>query len=203
MVAGKPVTMTELLGFVTGALCVWLVARQNIWNWPIGIANNAFFALLFLRVGLYAETFLQLVFAGLAVYGWWEWLHGGAQHAALEVRRVRIGEAVWLLAAGALATALVAVALHRGTNSTVPFWDALVLAMSLVATYGQAQKLVESWWIWIAVDVVSVPLYVTRGLLLTAGLYAFFLCLCIVGLRNWTLDHRSRTQQILPQGVEV
>jgi nicotinamide mononucleotide transporter len=194
-VGGSPVTWTELFGFVTGAVCVWLVARQHAWNWPIGIANNAFFALLFFRAGLYAETVLQLIFAGLACYGWWNWLHGGgAKDGALAVRRVRATEALALAAAGAASTGLVALALDRGTDSTVPFWDALVLALSLVATYGQTQKHLESWWVWIAVDVVSIPLYVSRGLLLTAALYSFFLLLCVMGLRRWAADLRLHAE---------
>jgi len=191
-VAGNSVTWTELFGFVTGAACVWLVARQHVWNWPIGIANNAFFGLLFVRVGLYAESFLQLVFAALSIYGWWNWLEGGAHHDVLPVRRTRTGEAFALAAAGIAGTGLVALALDRGTDSTVPFWDALVLALSLVATYGQTQKHLESWWVWIAVDLVSIPLYVSRGLLLTAALYSIFLCICVVGLRRWAADLRAR-----------
>lgn len=191
IIAGAPVTTTELLGFVTGALCVWLVARQNVWNWPIGIANNAFFALLFFRVGLYAETFLQLIFAALAIYGWWVWIFGGGERDSLEVRHASRREMAALAMAGLLVTTLVAMALDRGTDSTVPLWDALVLAMSLVATYGQAHKVIESWWVWIAVDLVSIPLYVSRGLLLTAFLYSVFLALCVIGLRSWLRDHRS------------
>ena len=69
--------LVEILGFVSGALCVWLVARQNVWNWPIGIANNITFLILFWTAGLYADSSLQVVYVGLAVYGWWAWLRGG------------------------------------------------------------------------------------------------------------------------------
>ena len=75
--------------------------------------------------------------------------------------------------------------LRHFTDSPVPTWDSLALALSLVATYGQARKLAESWWIWIAVDVVSVPLFLNRGLPLIAALYFVYLLICIVGLRSW------------------
>lgn len=188
---GVPVTWTELLGDVTGLLCVWLVARQNIWNWPIGIANNAFFALLFFSSRLYAETLLQFVFATLSVYGWWSWVHGAtARSDTLPVRRTTPRE--WMLFAviAVTATAAVATWLARNTDSPAPFWDALVLVLSLIATYGQARKLLESWWVWITVDLVSVPLYLSRQLYPTALLYGIFLVLCVIGLRDWQRTRR-------------
>lgn len=75
-VLDTPVSWTEVLGFGSGALCVWLVARQHLANWPIGIANNVFFILLFAQSGLYADAGLQIVFIALAAYGWWTWTHG-------------------------------------------------------------------------------------------------------------------------------
>ncbi|MCJ0874910.1 nicotinamide riboside transporter PnuC [Streptomyces sp. AP-93] len=78
---GWQTSWTEILGFVTGAVCVWLVARQHIANWPIGIANNVFFIVLFAQGGLYADAGLQIVFIALAAYGWWSWTHGGGPGA--------------------------------------------------------------------------------------------------------------------------
>ncbi|WP_299537531.1 nicotinamide riboside transporter PnuC [uncultured Streptomyces sp.] len=188
-VLDTPVAWTEVLGFGSGALCVWLVARQHLANWPIGIANNLFFILLFAQSGLYADAGLQIVFIALAAYGWWTWTHGGGPGTTdLPVRRTTRAEWVWLLAAGAVGTAALALLLSRATDSTVPFWDALTTALSLTATYGQCRKLVESWWLWIAADLVYVPLYAHKDLYLTSLLYVGFLALCLAGLRNWRRD---------------
>jgi nicotinamide mononucleotide transporter len=187
---GVDVTWVEVFGFGTGALCVYLVVVQNIWNWPIGIANNAFFLLLFLDSGLYADSALQIAFGVLGCYGWWQWLARGPRADELPVRRSRGGEAFGQLAASLAGTVLVALVLARFTDSTVPVWDGAVLALSLVATYGQALKLVESWWVWILVDTISVPLYLAKGLYLTAILYAGFLALCLAGLRAWSTELR-------------
>ncbi|MFI8293849.1 nicotinamide riboside transporter PnuC [Streptomyces sp. NPDC085614] len=188
-VLDTPVAWTEVLGFGSGALCVWLVARQHLANWPVGIANNLFFVLLFTQAGLYADAGLQLVFIALAAYGWWTWTHGGGPGSdALPVRRTSRTEWTWLLAAGAVGTLALTLLLDRATDSTVPFWDALTTALSLMATYGQCRKRLESWWLWIAADVVYVPLYAYKDLYLTSLLYVGFMTLCVLGLRGWTRD---------------
>ncbi|MEV4335212.1 nicotinamide riboside transporter PnuC [Streptomyces sp. NPDC049597] len=195
-VLGTPVSWTEFLGFGSGALCVWLVARQHIANWPIGIANNVLFFLLFSQAGLYADAGLQVVFITLAVYGWWTWTHGGGPGSGtLPVRRTTRTEWTWLLAAGVVGTLALTLLLDRATDSTVPFWDALTTALSLMATYGQCRKRLESWWLWIAADVVYIPLYAYKELYLTSLLYVGFMTLCVIGLRDWSRDTATGRQR--------
>jgi nicotinamide mononucleotide transporter len=185
VLAGSPVTWTELVGDATGLLCVYLVARAHVWNWPVGIANTVLFFFVFVRARLYGDALLQLVFTTLGVYGWWSWTRGGERGGELPVRRATARELAVAVAISVVGTALAAAILARKTDSPVPLWDASVLVLSLVATWAQAEKLVESWWLWIAVDVISVPLYVVRALYPTALLYALFLALCVLGLREW------------------
>ncbi|MFC0552184.1 nicotinamide riboside transporter PnuC [Planotetraspora thailandica] len=175
----------ELLGFATGILTVWLTVRQHIANWPVGIANVVLLGLVFLSAGLYADASLQIVYVLLGLYGWWQWLYGGAGGARLTVSRTGLAEWCWLVVAGAAATAALTVVLARWTDSVVPFWDALTTALSLMATYGQCRKLLESWWLWITVDVIYIPLYAYKGLYLTSALYLIFLGLCVAGLLAW------------------
>lgn len=189
---GAPTSWGEIAGFVTGALCVWLVARQNIWNWPVGMANNVFFLLLFAVAGLYADSTLQVVYLVLAGYGWWAWLHGGQARTELEVSRTGPGQWAALAVAGALGTAVLVWVLTTFTSSTVPLADAATTMLSLLATWGQTRKKLESWWLWITADLIYVPLYQYKGLTLTAVLYLGFLALCVLGLRSWTRDLRSR-----------
>lgn len=188
---GAPVSWAELIGFITGAVCVWLVARQNIWTWPIGLVNNAMFFILFLTVKLYADASLQVVFGVLAIYGWYRWLRPAVDMEPVSIRRTKKNE--WLVFAllGALGIGASTFWLASSTDSPVPFWDSAVLVLSLLATYGQANKLLESWWLWIAVDVISVPLYISRSLYLTAILYAVFLAICVFGLRAWSRELAS------------
>ena len=159
--------MIEIFGFVTGVVNVWLLARQNIWNWPVGIANNLAYLILFATSGLYGDSGLQFVYIVLAIYGWWLWLHrtGGDT-----LRVSRISSKVWLqLIVATLAAGLILRwFLARFTDSTVPSWDATTTALSLAATYGQCKKFLESWWVWILADLIYIPLYIYKGLRLTS-----------------------------------
>jgi nicotinamide mononucleotide transporter len=187
-VAGVPTSLGEVLGFVTGAACVYGVARQRMWNWPVGLANNAFFLIIFVAAGLFADAALQVLFGALAAYGWWAWLRGGGARTPLPLSRTSAGQWLALAACGVVGTAALTWALGAWTSSTVPLADAATTALSVLATWGQCRKKVESWYLWIAADVIYVPLYAYKQLLLTAVLYVGFAALCVVGLRAWRAE---------------
>ena len=181
----------ELLGFLTGATCVALLVRQNIWNWPIGIANNVLFIVLFYRSGLYADVGLQAFYIAISIYGWWSWLHGGRDHGALKVGRVPWTVAPLLLLGVALATAGLTWLLRHYTNSTVPVFDSLITALSLAAQFMMTRKWIENWGVWILANFLSIGLLVYKGLYLTSGLYAVYQVLCALGLVEWVRARRQ------------
>jgi len=191
-------SLVEILGFLTGAVNVWLLARQNIWNWPIGLANNALYVAVFVSAGLYGDAGLQLVYIALGVYGWWTWSHPGAR-MELQVIRTPLRTWIWLTPVTLAAAIALAFFLRRFTDSTVPVWDGFTTALSLAAIYGQTKKYLESWWIWIAVDIIYVPLYIYKQLRLTSGLYFVFLLLCVMGLRKWSRALRTRRELVTAQ----
>jgi nicotinamide mononucleotide transporter len=182
--------MTEVLGFVTGGACVWLLVRQHIWNWPIGLANNLFFFVLFLRARLFADMGLQLVYFALGVYGWIQWSRGRAGREPLRISRATRGEWLALAALVPVVTWKLREVLIAASGAS-PFGDALTTALSLGAQYLQCRKRLENWYLWIAADVVYIPIYLRRGLPLTAVLYTVFLVMCLVGLREWTRQWRQ------------
>ena len=188
---GVGTTWAEVLGFATGLVNVGLLVRRHILNWPVGILNVALLMLVFWSVGLYADASLQLVYVVLGCYGWWAWLYGGEQRTELVVRTTTRREWLILAVAGVVLTAGLWLFLDRLTESTVPLADALTTALSLLATYGQTRKLVESWWLWIAADLIYIPLYAYKDLWLTSILYIAFLILCVLGLRAWQAARRS------------
>lgn len=188
---GVGTTWAEVLGFGTGLVTVWLVVRQHIANWPIGILNVLLLMLVFWTAGLYADAGLQIVYVVLGFYGWWSWRFGGVDRTRLGVHRTTAAEWVGLAVAGVVLTGGLYSFLTTFTSSTVPLADAATTALSLLATYGQSRKLVESWWLWIAADLIYIPLYGYKDLWLTSILYVAFLILCVFGLRAWRAAYRA------------
>ncbi len=189
-VLGEDASWAELLGFLTGIVNVWLVVRQHIANWPVGILNVILLMVAFWTAGLYADAGLQIVYVVLGFYGWWEWLFGGVDRTRLVVRRTGRGEWLGLAVAGVVLTGALWWLLATVMHSQVPLADGGTTALSLLATYGQCRKLLENWWFWIAADVIYIPLYAAKHLFLTAMLYLVFLGLCGIGLRSWLVDLR-------------
>lgn len=178
-------TWTEIAGFATGAVCVWLVVVRNIWNFPIGIANNLFFIWLFVNAGLYADAALQVGYIALACIGWYWWIRGGAQNTGVLISEPTRTQLLACIVSVVVITATIQFGLHRWTNSTVAGWDAFTTALSLVAQFMLSRKWIANWWFWIAADIVYMPLYAYKGLWLTAVLYGIFLVMCVSGLLQW------------------
>lgn len=179
-----PMALTEVLGFATGAFCVLLTVDAHLANFPVGLANNVFLFVVFLQARLYADMSLQVVFFALGVMGWWHWLYGGANRTRLAITRITRAELAVLPVLAVGLTGGLQVVLAR-LGDAAPWRDAATAVLSIVAQYLLNRKRFEHWWVWIAVDVVSVQLYLDRALYLTAGLYLLFLGLCVLGLRQW------------------
>ena len=190
MVAMKLAGWLEAVSFVTGAACVWLTVRESVWNFPVGMANVATFAVVFAAARLYADAGLQIVYFALGGIGWYLWLFGNAGRTPLAItrappaRRRNVALAVVILWLGLWA-------LLRRTGDVAPLWDALTTALSLGAQWLLDRKHLENWLLWIAVDVICVPLYLSKGLYLTALLYAVFLCMASIGWLRWRRDLRD------------
>ena len=179
-----PYSLTETLGFVTGAACVYLVVRRNVWNFPVGIANNLFFLMLFGQARLYGDAGLQIVYIALGVQGWIWWLRGGENHSALRVNHAP--PRVLLILAGLVVLGTMGLMLAlQVARGAAPLLDAFTTVLSLAAQYLLNCKSIENWYLWITADVLYIYLYIARDLHLTALLYAVFLGLCLVGVWQW------------------
>lgn len=176
----------ELFGFVTGVVNVWLVTRENIWSWPIGVLNAGFYTVVFARTGLYSDSGLQVVYLVLSLYGWWHWWRGGSDRAPLTVTRSTPRLRLMLAALALVSWAVLSTITSRIPGAALPHLDAALVSVSLVAMWMMTRKLLENWLLWIAVDVVYVGLFIERGLRLTAVLYAVFLVLAVIGHVQWT-----------------
>ena len=178
------ISMTETLGFLTGVVCVWLIVKENIWNWPVGIANNVFYVIVFWRARLFADMSLQFVYIALGVLGLYRWLYGGGKHDALQISRIS-GKTSTYLSIFIVASVTALTIYLRRVQDAAPFLDACTAVLSICAQYLLTKKVLENWWLWIITDTISVGLYLYKSLALTALLYAVFLAMCLTGLVQW------------------
>lgn len=175
---------TQVLGFVTGAICVLLAGLRNVWTYPIGIANNVVLFIVFFGAGVYAAAGLQVVYLLMGVHGWWRWTRGAEQsrtYIASTPRRAW----PWLVVAGVVGAAVLAWVLLTFTDSEVAVADALTTSASLVAQYMLNRKWIQNWFVWIGVDVVIIGISIVTGLWVIAALYLLFIGLCVFGYRSW------------------
>jgi nicotinamide mononucleotide transporter len=183
---GSPVTWLEIVACVLAVAMVLANLRVNPVGWPLAILSSLLYALLFADSRLYGEACLQFVFVVLALWGWWQWLHGrGTGDEPLRVRALS-NRGRWA-AAGLtlLGWPLVGALLHRLTDSDVPYLDALPTVASLTGQALLGRKLVENWAVWLAVNVFSVGLFAYKGLWLTVLVYAVFAAMSVAGWRAW------------------
>jgi nicotinamide mononucleotide transporter len=170
---------------------VWANLRVNPVGWPLAILSSLMYALLFADSKLYGEASLQFVFIALAGWGWWQWLRGTSPAGApLRVHRLAPRGRVLALAFTLTAWPALALLLSHATDSDVPWFDALSTAGSITGQILLGRKVVDNWPVWLAVNLVSVGLFATKGLWLTVLLYAIFAVLSLVGWRAWRrLEH--------------
>ena len=174
----------EVIAAVFGLVSVFLSTRQNIWSWPTGIVNVALYTIVFYEGRLYGLMGLQTVYLALSVYGWYQWLHGGAQKTELHVSRASPRLLVNLTALN-IASWVALAAILRQTDAALPWLDALLTTTSLVAQWMLTRKILQNWLLWIAVDIVYVPMFISQHLYATALLYAAFLVLAVMGFVEW------------------
>ncbi|HWW05422.1 nicotinamide riboside transporter PnuC [Collimonas sp.] len=181
----------EISAVIVSALAVWLTARRHLWCWPIGLVSVLLYARIFFAAKLYSDLLLQLIFAVMQLYGWWQWSSRGAQSSQSSdqhhIQPQRLSKSGWLagLLAGAIGSVLLGYVMASFTDAHIPWLDSALTSFSLVAQFWMARKYVANWWLWIAVDIIYVGVYIYKDLNLTAGLYAAFIVLAIIGLRNW------------------
>jgi nicotinamide mononucleotide transporter len=185
---GSPVTWLEIVAVGLGVAMVLCNLRVNPAGWPLAMASSLLYALLFADNKLYGEASLQLFFIAIAGWGWWQWLRGtDAGGHALAVGRMSPRQRALAAAATLAAWPLLGLLLARGTDSDVPYLDALPTVASVTGQLLLARKRIENWAVWFAVNVFSVGLFAYKALWLTALLYAVFALLSVAGWRAWRL----------------
>jgi nicotinamide mononucleotide transporter len=187
----------ELLAALTGFVCVYLNAKENVWGWPISIVSAFCYIFIFYEDTFYADMVLQGFFIAVGCYGWYAWLYGGDRQDTLEVTRISRGLAVLAGVIGVVFSALVAYLLSTQTDAQQPVIDSTLTVFSLIAQYLLARKILENWLIWIGVDIFYVPVFLGRGRYVTAALYFTYLVLAVMGYVQWRKRQAAQKQTFL------
>ncbi len=184
--------LLEIIGTVLGVIGVGLMIRQNIWGWPVGLAQVAVSAAVFFDAKLYSDVLLQIFFFAVQGYGWWHWSRAGDRDM-LPVTRLPLRAIATWVGVGALGTAAWGELMRRTTDAALPHWDAFIFVFSMIAQWWQARKRLENWAGWMIVNFVAVGVYWAKDLRLYAGLYLGFFVLALAGHNAWRKTLREET----------
>ncbi|MBC8110223.1 MAG: nicotinamide mononucleotide transporter [Verrucomicrobia bacterium] len=183
--------ISEVTGAITGLVCIYLNTKQNIWAFPLAIVSSVLYVMVFKEMGFYADAGLNAVYVVLSLYGWYQWLYGGANQTTLPVSKATSRELAILAVLGCTFTGLGYFYFKKYTDAPAPFLDSFNTAFSLVAQWLLMQKRLENWLFWILVDAIYVPMFIWREKYPTAVLYLIFLGLAVKGYLDWKKSYIS------------
>ncbi len=175
----------EIVAFILGLANIIFIIQRSIWNFPIGIAMVALYSKIFYEQKLYSDAGLQIFFVAVNIYGWWSWSRNKQQTGQIKIERMTEKKLVLTIAGSLIATIGWGALMAHHTDASFPFWDAAIAMLSVAGQILMTQRYIENWHWWITVNVISIPLYLLKGLQLTAALYAIFLVLAITGYIEW------------------
>jgi nicotinamide mononucleotide transporter len=174
----------ELAGWSTTLVGIWLTTRRNLLCWPITLAADVLYLVVFYQARLLSDSLLQAFFVVFTLYGWWNWWRGVREEGEVRVAPLPTRSLVLALVAGAAGTVLLGVIAKR-LNASLPYLDAALTSYSLVGSWWQARKHIANWWLWIVVNIFYIGEYIYKDLWPTAVLYSLLVVLAVVGLRDW------------------
>lgn len=183
----------QIVGVALGLLYLYFEYKANIWLWVVGLIMPVVHGALYFRQGLYADFSMEVYYILAGIYGLAMWSRGGKKEKKSELKIGYTPRVAWVAIVGvyALLHAAIYLLLTTFTDSTVPFWDSLTTALSMIAYWLLSRKYVEQWLVWLAVDVITVGLYIYKDIPLTAGLYALYSALAIAGYLRWKRTIKS------------
>ncbi|MDB4925600.1 nicotinamide riboside transporter PnuC [Mucilaginibacter sp.] len=184
-------SILEVVGVITGLLCVYLAAKNIIWNWPLAIISVGIYIFIFYDSHLFADMGLQFYFLVTNIYGWYFWSKKTASEDKTPVMRIKKTEIILSVIAVIVFTFILGSVL-KYTTASYPYLDSFCTACSLVAQIFLARKVLENWLIWIFVDVIYVGVYVYKNLHLTAVMYAIYVGIALLGYIDWKRDWKKQ-----------
>ncbi len=185
-------SLWEVTAVLLGIAYLLLAMREHLWCWYAAFASTAIFLFLFWDVSLLMESALQVYYLAMAVYGWWQWQHGGGDNGELEISSWGARQNVFAIGVVLASSATSGWLLREYSSAALPFLDSFTTWGSVLTTWMVARKILENWLYWVVIDAVSIYLYLDRALYLTAGLFVVYIIIAVFGYRKWLLHYRAR-----------
>ncbi len=181
----------EWIAVVTGLMSVWFSMRENILVYPTGIVSVLIYVYLAFNYKLYADMGVNSYYFVMSVYGWYHWKNTGDDRPQIPVTVNNARE--WIITTALLLSSFVILVfvLKNFTDSDVPVWDATTTCFAIAGMWLMARKKLENWIAWIIADIISVPLYFYKGLVLTSVQFFIFTMLAIAGFLAWRNSLRN------------
>lgn len=186
-----PGDWVQIIAAISGLVCVWLVAKESIWNYPIGIVNIVLLIIAFFQVKLYADFTLNIVFFVLNVYGWIYWLKNRGNLKVRETRNITKKELITSIAIIVIGVPIWGYIFNH-LGAAIPYADSFVMVASIIAQWFLSKKVMQHWYFWIAVDIIAVPIYFMKALPLIGILYMVYLGICVTGFVNWEKEMKQK-----------
>ena len=188
----------ELIGAASGLLCVWLIIRENIWNWPVGLAYALVSLLVFYKARLYSDLVLHVFYVFMNGYGWYYWLRGAGARGSegrLVVARLSMRSASLLGVATLIGIIAMGWLFDYYTDADLAYWDSTTTVMSFAAMWMAAHKYIENWFVWLVVDVLATGIYIFKGIWPYAVLYGLYIPMAVWGWMAWSRSMSLSTIQ--------
>ena len=182
MIGSRPI---EMIAVFCGLANVGLIIRRSIWNYPFGFLMVILYARIFYDYQLYSDALLQVYFFLIQFYGLYYWLKGRADDGRIIVEYLPRKQYGIYLGIGLFGWLTLSSLMSSFTDASYPFWDGAIAAFSVLAQFLLSRRHIESWYLWIVVDLLAIGLFYTKGLEPTAALYGVFLVLATIGLLQW------------------
>lgn len=173
----------EVIAVITAILYLVLAAKENIWCWFYGFISTAIYVYLFYDVALLSESVLNIYYLAMAVYGWWQWSNSDT-HRAVKIRTLCYDRHMMIIGICIVLVYPIGFAMEK-LGASFPYLDALVALLAIAATWMTARKIFENWYYWLFVDSISIYLFWSKHMYLTAVLFVVYIVLIIFGIRNW------------------
>jgi len=192
----QAMTAWEAVAVLLALAYLLLAMRTSVWCWAAAFLSTAIYTVLFFKVMLLMESLLNVYYMAMAFYGYWQWSRGGQQHHGVPVCSWSLATHVRLIAITSLISLAVGYVMANYTQAAFPYLDAATSCFAVMTTYLVARKVLENWLYWVVIDLVSIYLYLSKGLMLTSLLFVLYVGLAVGGFFLWRSTMAEETEAV-------